>query len=118
MLLGRDAVGIRDYVRQRGLYMPMPMYANPGTSGAWMTAWMIASTLFWLGLAVIIAWALVRLASRFSRGPNQTRVTDLPLAADIVKARYARGEIDGATFREMMAQLAASDEPITPARTV
>jgi uncharacterized membrane protein len=98
--------------------MPMPMYSYPGMSGGWMTAWMIISSLFWLGLAAVIVWALVRLASRAGRGTNFSGSASQPSAADIIKARYARGEIDGAAFREMMGQLAASDEGVASARSV
>ncbi len=98
--------------------MPMPMYSYPGMSGGWMTAWMIISSLFWLGLAAVIVWALVRLASRVGHGTNFSGSASQPSAADIVRARYARGEIDGAAFREMLAQLAASGEATTPARSV
>lgn len=96
--------------------MPMPMYSYPGTAGVGMTAWMIISTLFWLGLAAIIVWALARLASRLGRGAGGS--SGQPSATDIVKARYARGEIDAATYREMLAQLTAPDEAATPARSV
>ena len=97
--------------------MPMPMYSYPGMSNGWMVAWMIISTLFWLGLATVIVWALVRLASRFARGANSGGSMGQPSATDILKARYARGEIDAATFREMMAQLAATDDAAMPARS-
>ena len=101
--------------------MPMPMHYYPEMTGAtsgWMTAWMIVSTLFWLGLAAVIIWALVRLASRFGRGPHISGSSGRPPAADIVRARYASGEIDAATFREMMAQLAAPGDVATPVRSV
>lgn len=98
--------------------MPMPMYSYPGTTGAGMTAWMIISTLFWLGLAAIIVWALVRLASRLGRGAGAGGSSGQPSATEIVKARYARGEIDAATYREMLAQLTAPDEAATPVRSV
>ncbi|HKW21849.1 MAG TPA: hypothetical protein VJO13_10765 [Ktedonobacterales bacterium] len=89
----------------------MPMYYYPGMSGASMTIWMIVATLFWVAVAALIVWALVRLISRSPRRETDTSHTTVqPSAAEILKARYARGEIDGATFRDMMAQLTAADE--------
>ena len=95
----------------------MPMYYYPGMSGASMTIWMIAVTLFWITVAALIVWALVRLATRSSRETGKGHTTAQPTATDILKARYARGEIDSATFRDMMAQLAAADETSAPAKT-
>jgi len=88
----------------------MPMYYYPGMSGASMTIWMIVATLFWVAVAALIVWALVRLISRSPRETDTSHTTVQPSAAEILKARYARGEIDGATFRDMMAQLTAADE--------
>ncbi|HEU5348344.1 MAG TPA: hypothetical protein VFU63_07000 [Ktedonobacterales bacterium] len=103
----------------------MPMqYFFPGMNGTGMFVWMIISTVFWLGLAAVAVWALVRLATRASRGagmgsPTASQPTvGQPTAADILKQRYARGEIDADTFREMMAHLAAADEAATPAKSV
>lgn len=93
----------------------MPMYYYPGMSGANMTTWMVIATLFWLGLAAVAVWALVRLSTRTPRGvvtpPNQLS------AADILKARFARGEIDTPTFRDMMAQLTSYEE-VPPSKEV
>ena len=98
----------------------MPMWGYNATGG--MGWWMILSSLFWLGLAAIVVWALVRWlssASRsmMSRGPNEPAHLS---AMDILKARYARGEIDEATFERMRAQLetpAARDAlPMPPGR--
>lgn len=99
----------------------MPMHYYPMTTGApsgWMIVWMIVSTLFWLGLAAVIVWALVRLASRFARGSDTGGSSGQPPATDIVRARYARGEIDAATYHEMLGQLTTPDAPATPARSV
>jgi uncharacterized membrane protein len=58
--------------------------------------------LFWLGLAALLGWALIRLASRSSR---MATMPERPSALAILDARYARGEIDAAMFQEMRAQL-------------
>lgn len=97
--------------------MPMHNYF-PGVTGTGLAVWMIVSALFWLGVAAVVIWALVRLANRFSRGTGASGPTVQPSAAEILKARYARGEIDEGTFREMMAQLAATDEAAAPTNKV
>ena len=53
----------------------MPMYYYPGMSGASMTIWMIAVTLFWIAVAALIVWALVRLATRSSRETGKGHTT-------------------------------------------
>jgi putative membrane protein len=93
------------------------MYYYPGMSGASMTIWMIVATLFWVAVAALIVWALVRLISRSSRETDTSHTTFQPSAAEILKARFARGEIDGATFRDMMAQLTAADESVAPVKS-
>ena len=99
--------------------MPMPMYSYPGMAGNGMTAWMIISTIFWLILAALAVWALFRLASHAARRANTASPYDQPSATEILKARYARGEIDAATFREMLSHLTiTTDEAATPAGRV
>jgi putative membrane protein len=66
--------------------------------------WMIISSLIWLGLVAIAVWAFARWASR----PTQrevSRVTPAPSATEILRQRYARGEIDSDTFERMRRQL-------------
>lgn len=95
----------------------MPMYYYPGMSGASMTIWMIVATLFWVAVATLIIWALVRLIARSSRDTDRSHTTIQPSAAEILKARYARGEINDATFRNMMEQVAATDETATAVKS-
>ena len=93
----------------------MPMWGYYASGG--MGWWMIFSSLFWLGLAAVVVWALVRWLSSASRSTT-LRVPHEPTqlsALDILKARYARGEIDTATFQLMRAQL--EEPPITPAQS-
>ncbi len=90
----------------------MPMWGYY-TGGAGMGWWMVVSSLFWLVLAAVVVWALVRWLSSASR-PTAPRAPDGPTSAqasalDILKARYARGEIDTATFQAMRAELEATD---------
>lgn len=80
----------------------MPMMWGYSTNYTSMALWMLAMLLFWLGLAVLVGWALIRLASWSA---HTTAMPERPSALLILDARYARGEIDAATFREMHAQL-------------
>jgi putative membrane protein len=93
----------------------MPMWGYYATGG--MGWWMILSSLFWLILAAVLVWAVVRWQSSASRsttqdGPHEPAQLS---AMDILKASYARGEIDAATFQMMRAQV---EEPsVAPPRT-
>jgi putative membrane protein len=74
--------------------------------------WMIISSLLWLGLVAIAVWAFARWASR----PTQSGAPPTPSATEILRQRFARGEIDGDTFEHMRRQLEASSvEQRTPA---
>lgn len=80
--------------------------------GSGMGWWMFISSLLWIGLAAVLVWALVRRLAG-TRPPDTSRSRDLPTsqasAIDILKARYARGEIDTPTFQAMRAELEATD---------
>lgn len=90
----------------------MPMMWGYYNNGG-MIVWAIISSLFWLGLAAVAVWALVRWVSRPSHPatPPTTPGPGQPSALDILKMRYARGEIDAATFQQMRADLEASEKP-------
>jgi putative membrane protein len=79
--------------------------------------WMIISSLIWFGLIAVAVWAFARWASR----PTQRDVsssTPAPSATEILRQRYARGEIDSDTFERMRRQLEASQsEQRTPTAT-
>ena len=92
----------------------MPMWGYYATGGmAWL---LILSSLFWLSLAAVVVWALVRWLSGAARSPapptpQQPPASLAPLTAlEVLKTRYARGEIDTATFRAMRAQLEESED--------
>ena len=99
-------------------------YDNPA-----LGVWGIVQGVFWLALFGFAVWAFVRWLNRPSRGAPPTTPTSTPhmaqgpSALDILKQRYARGEIDTATFEDMRARLEASDlpsgqrrEPVTSGR--
>ncbi len=74
-----------------------------GYSYGWpMMFWMMLGEIFWLLLLGIAVWALVRWLS-YRKPPTE------PSAMEILHRRYARGEIDTATFEQMRERLEASE---------
>lgn len=74
--------------------------------------WMIVGSLFWLAMLGVLIWALVR----WLGGHAQTPTLPTPpttgngqSALDILRERYARGEIDATTFEQMRERLEGSD---------
>lgn len=93
-------------------------YDNPA-----MMVWMVVQSVFWLALVGFAVWAFVRWLNRSSHRttststPPTTPSSASPLSAlDILQQRYARGEIDAATFEDMRARLSAS-APSAPSAT-
>lgn len=82
-----------------------PMMWGYYYNNAGMALWGIIVSLFWLGLAAIAVWALVRWLGRASRSTLPPQVPSQQSALDILKVRYARGEIDTATYQSMREQL-------------
>ena len=76
-----------------------------------MGLWAIIVSLFWLGLAAIAVWALVRWLSRTSRPvstPQQPpQIPPERSALEILRVRYASGEIDSTTYESMRERLEA-----------
>ncbi len=62
----------------------------------------------WIALLVVLVWAVIRWLDRKTTKPippsTGTPLTD-PTALEILQQRYARGEIDTATYEQMRAQL-------------
>jgi putative membrane protein len=75
-----------------------------GSWGAWAMLGMLVPLLFWAGLLVLIGWAVVRIVSALEhRGgtPHHTHGTGQSGSAEeILKERFARGEIDAKEFEE------------------
>jgi putative membrane protein len=77
--------------------------------------WMIVSSLIWFGLIAVAVWAFARWVSRPSQ-PIASSAPPAPSATEILRQRFARGEIDSETFERMRRELEASlVEPRTPA---
>jgi putative membrane protein len=81
--------------------------------GPWMG---LLGILFWVALLGVLVWALVSWLNRrnipmagyhtpFPPAPGQ------PNALEILRQRYARGEIDDVTFQQMRERLEASTAP-------
>ncbi len=82
-----------------------------GSPSPGMTVWMIINSLFWLAIVGVAVWAFVRWVgthSQASSSPTSTMGLAGPSAHEILRQRYARGEIDEPTFERMRAQLTAS----------
>jgi putative membrane protein len=77
--------------------------------------WMIISSIIWLALIAVAVWAFARWASR-PAPRNVSSVPPTPSAIEILRQRFARGEIDSDTFEQMRRQLEVSSvEQRTPA---
>ena len=84
---------------------------------------MLFSSLFWLLLIAALIWLFVRLfgaqnkrsfppfvAHQPGQSPFQPSFQQ-PSSLEILRQRYARGEIDAATFDQMRERLEASERP-------
>jgi putative membrane protein len=89
-----------------------------GWNGDWgtMLLVMLLNAVVWVGLIGLLIWGIGRLLRQ--RAPTIERPDAAgPSALEILHQRYARGEIDEATFERMRAQLeppAARDELTVP----
>ena len=87
----------------------------------------LMGTLFWIALFVLLILGLVRLITR-NQGPNflfgqrqftaqpqqpyQPYEPQQPTAMEILRQRYARGEVDAVTFDQMRERLQAAEQPL------
>lgn len=67
------------------------------------------STLFWLAVLGAIAWAVVHYVRRRNAAPPAA-LADEPSVLELLRRRYALGEIDVEMFESMTVQLLASEE--------
>lgn len=75
---------------------------------------MSLGTILWIALMVVLVWALIRwingrTTTQFP--PYTSTPATGPSALEILRQRYARGEIDTATFEQMRERLGASSPP-------
>ena len=81
-----------------------------GGMGLMMLGMFLGTTL-WILLLTVLIWALITwLGSRWNKPqPRQESLQPSALSArEILEQRYARGEIDQATFQQMREQLGAT----------
>ena len=65
---------------------------------------MLLSMALWIALLVVLVWAIIRWLERRTApsAPTHTSTpSGSPSALEILRQRYARGEIDTATFEQM-----------------
>ncbi|HVB62848.1 MAG TPA: SHOCT domain-containing protein [Ktedonobacteraceae bacterium] len=71
-------------------------------------------TLFWIALLALLIWALLSFFAKRNRpmfGVTHTAPVNQLSAMEILRQRYARGEIDDATFEQMRERLGGSIPP-------
>ena len=71
-------------------------------TGFWGWGMMLFMWLFWVAVAVFVAWLILRVMRRGS-GPWEPGPGDR--AEAILRERYARGEIDRETYERMLEDL-------------
>jgi putative membrane protein len=83
-----------------------------GYNIGWMNmSLMVLGMTLWVVVLVALGWAVVRwLSNRTTEKASQesTRSVHEPSALEILKQRYARGELDTATFENMRERLEGS----------
>jgi putative membrane protein len=87
---------------------------DPGWGG-WLM--MVSGNILWIALLGVLVWAVVRRIEQRqsifgSPGPRSS--AHEPSALEILSQRYARGEIDTATFEQMRERLQAIDSRRSP----
>ena len=90
------------------------MYGPPGGNGFFWWPGMLLSvlgTLFWIALLIGLTWAILSLLMPSIR-PMLTDIFGMKStgasALEILRRRYAAGEIDAVTFEQMQERLMAS----------
>jgi putative membrane protein len=78
-----------------------------GMMGGWFGSWwMLVPILFWAGFLALIAWAVVRI---FPANRPGDRHHDP--AEEVLRERFARGEIDGDEYDRGLAKLRGKESP-------
>jgi putative membrane protein len=78
-----------------------------GLSWPGMFIMMALGSLLWIALIAVIVWASM---SFLNKKGGSTMQSVAPSAMEILRQRYARGEIDSTTFEQMRAQLQESEQ--------
>jgi putative membrane protein len=75
---------------------------------------MSLGTILLIALMVVLVWALIRWINGRTTTPIPPYISTPPIspsALEILRQRYARGEIDTATFEQMRERLEVSSSP-------
>jgi len=83
-----------------------------GNGFGWGWLMMSLGTILWIAVLVVLVWALIRWLNTRTSTPvplPSSGVQSGPTALEILRQRYARGEIDTATFEQMRERLEGSD---------
>ncbi len=72
-----------------------------GFMGGWMILWAAVMVIFWGGLIALVIWGITRMVGGCGRGRGREHD-----ALDVVKERYARGDISRDQFEQIKKDLA------------
>ncbi|HEU5440361.1 MAG TPA: SHOCT domain-containing protein [Ktedonobacterales bacterium] len=86
------------------------MWGYPTTNWWGMGLFMLLNAVVWIAIVGLLVWALTRWLS--SRTPTTGNPSAGPSAMEILRMRYARGEIDADTFERMRSQLEGTESEI------
>ncbi len=76
-----------------------------GYSWGWpMMLWMGLGWIFWLAVIGLVVWLIVRALDRRGTADGNQAPSELS-AQETLRQRYARGEIDAATYEQMRERL-------------
>ncbi len=66
---------------------------------------MLAGAIFWIAILVLIVWVVTRLVSSQAPAHHTPSLPAAPSALEVIKVRYAKGEITKAEFDQMKQDL-------------
>jgi putative membrane protein len=84
-----------------------PRWGHMGDNG-WNTgmwAWGSLIMIFWLGLAVVVTWLVVRSIDNRGAAERSPQQLSADRARDILDERYAKGDINTEDYAERLAHL-------------
>lgn len=85
-----------------------------GYGFGWGWFMMAFGGILWIAILAILVWALIRWLDGRTHAspPSSASGSASPSALDILRQRYARGEIDTATFEQMRERLQATEQVV------
>jgi putative membrane protein len=79
-----------------------------GYGFGWGWFMMMFGGVLWIAVLVVLVWALIRWFERKAPASGPSTPAS-PSALEILRQRYARGEIDSATFEQMRERLQVTE---------